>query len=75
MPMLNLLEYSNYFPKSGNLWEYHEDDLSDIITDSDSFKFKSRIKRTISAAGDTKNAEITVPLKYLSNFWRILKCI
>ena len=35
------------------------------------FKFKQKIT-SVTAAGGTKNIKIMVPLKYLSNFWRIL---
>ena len=42
------------------------------IRDSESFIFKGRITRRPSAAGNTKYAEIAVPLKYLSNFWNTL---
>ena len=39
---------------------------------TDSFNFK--VKMTGQTGGDgTKNAEIMVPLKYLSNFWRTLE--
>ena len=70
MPTYNLLKYSNDFPNSGSFWEYHKDDPRDIITDSDSFKFKARIKGATSATGNTNDTEISVPLKCLSNFWR-----
>ena len=68
MPMNNLVEYSNYFSKSGSLWEYHEDYPSYIIIDFESFKFKIKMEGTTPAAGNTMDAKITVPLKYLSNF-------
>ena len=37
--------------------------------------FKSKVKITGKTPddGNTKNVEITVPLKYLSNFWRTLE--
>ena len=39
---------------------------------TDSFNFK--VKMTGQTGGDgTKNAEIMVPLEYLSNFWRTLE--
>ena len=43
------------------------------MTDSESFK--SKIKRTGNTPADysTKEVEIAVPLKYLSNFWRTLE--
>ena len=36
------------------------------------FKFKQEIKG-VTGDGDTKNVEIMVPLKCLSNFWRTLE--
>ena len=39
------------------------------ITDSKSFKSKAIIKGKTPAADNTKDDEIAVPLKYLSNFW------
>ena len=78
MSMYNLIEYSgNYSKTSGSLWQYYKDEpgLTDAgaiadfsaVDNSVSFKFKQKItgKR---AAGGTKNDEIMVPLKYLSNF-------
>ena len=40
--------------------------------DSESFKSKAKIKGNTPADGNTKDVEITVPFKYLSNFWRNL---
>ena len=40
---------------------------------SESFKSKVKITGNTSATGNTKDVEITVPLKYLSNFWRTLE--
>ena len=83
MPMYNLIEYSdNYSKTSGSLWQYCRDapaaDNNGNITNfnganvTDSFNFKTKI------TGQTYNngrmdIEITVPLKYLSNFWRTLE--
>ena len=39
---------------------------------TDSFKFKAKITGQTGDDG-TKDVEIMVPLKYLSNFWRILE--
>ena len=70
----NLMEYSNNYSKtSGSLWKYYKDDPNDNISQSESFKSKIKITRKTPAAGNTKNVEITVPLKYLSNFWRTLE--
>ena len=37
---------------------------------SESFKSKIKITEKALAAGNTKDVEIILPLKYLSNFWR-----
>ena len=74
MPMYNLIEYSdNYSKTSGSLWQYYKDDPNDNITQSESFKSKIKITGKTPAAGNTKDVEIIVPLKYLSNFWRTLE--
>ena len=74
MPMYNLIEYSdNYSKTSGSLWQYYKDDPNDNITQSESFKSKIKITGKTPAAGNTKDVEIIVSLKYLSNFWRTLK--
>ena len=71
MPMCNLIKYNdNYSKTSGSLWQYYKDDLNDNLTDSGSFKSKVKITGNTPAAGNTKDVEIIVPLKYLSNFWR-----
>ena len=72
--MYNLIEYSdNYSKTSGSLWQYYKDDPNDNITQSESFKSKIKITGKTPAAGNTKDVEIIVPLKYLSNFWRTLE--
>lgn len=44
MPMYNLIEYSNDYTKTPeSVWKYHKDDLNDNITDSQLFKFQSKI--------------------------------
>ena len=40
---------------------------------SESFKSKVKITEKTPDDGYTKNVEIIVPLKYLSNFWRTLE--
>ena len=79
MPMYNLIEYSNNYAKtSGSLWQYCLDIPAvnnNAIVDfadgnlSDSFNFKAKITGQ-TGNGGTKDVEIMVPLKYLSNFWR-----
>ena len=79
MPMYNLIEYSdNYAKTTGSLWQYCKDiparnDNDEIIifanaNTTDSFKFKAKIKGRNENDG-TKDVEIMVPLRYLSNFW------
>ena len=56
-----------------SLWQYERDvPNDDNITNSQSFKSETKIIRNTSADGNTKNVEIVVPLKYLTNFWRTL---
>ena len=74
MPMYNLIEYSDNDSKtSGSLWQYYKDDPNDTIIQSKSFKSKIKITGKAHAAGITKDVEIILPLKYLSNFWRTLE--
>ena len=74
MPMYKLIEYSdNYAKTSGSLWQYYRDDPKDILTNSESFKPKIKITGKTPAAGNKKDVEIMVPLKYLSNFWKTIE--
>ena len=83
MPMYNLIEYNdNYAKTTGSLWQYSKDiparnDNNEIIVFTrnsltDSFNFKVKFTGQTENNG-TKNVEIMVPLKYLSNFWRTLE--
>ena len=83
MPMYNLIEYSdNYAKTTGSLWQYCKGILARNANDeimifaegnlTDSFKFKAKITAQTGNDG-TKDVEIMVPLKYLSNFWRTLE--
>ena len=74
MPMYNLIEYSdNYAKTSGTLWKYFRDEPDDNLADSESFKSKIKITGKTPNDNNEKDVEITVPLKYLSNFWRTLE--
>ena len=74
MPMYNLIEYSdNYSKTSGSLWQYYKDDPNDNLANSESFKSIVKITGKTPNNGNTKDVEIIVPLKYLSNFWRTLE--
>ena len=46
--------------------QYYRDDPNDNITQSEWFKYKIEITGKTPAAGNTKDVEITVPLKHLS---------
>ena len=83
MPMYNLIEYSdNYAKTTGSLLQYCKDVPArynngeiaafDANFLTDSFKFKAKITGQTGNDG-TKDVEIMVPLKYLSNFWRTLE--
>ena len=83
MPMYNLIEYSdNYAKTAGSLWQYCKDIPArndndqtiafDVNNVTDSFNFKVKITGR-TGNGGTKDVEIMVPLKYLSNFWRTLE--
>ena len=66
------------------MWQYCKDipavDNNNAIVDftndnlTDSFNFKVKMTGQTGNNG-TKNVEIMVPLKYLSNFWRILEML
>ena len=74
MPMYNLIEYSdNYSKTSWSWWQYYKDDPNDNLTDSESLKSKVKIAGKTPKNGNTKDAEIIVPLKYLSIIWRTLE--
>ena len=65
MPMYNSIEYGDSYSKaSGSLWQYYKDDPNDNITASESFKFNVKITGKTPAAGNTKDVEVIVPLKY-----------
>ena len=84
IPMYNLLEYSkNYRKTTGSSWNYYRDEpnsgiggrnnnVNYSIKDSKSFDYKTSITGKLGGTGITKDVEIVVPLKYLSNFWRTL---
>ena len=77
MPMYNLIEYSGAYSKTGSLWQYYRDELAldnnNVLdfpannNNSISFKFKQQITGQ-TGNGVTKDVEIMVLLKYLSNF-------
>ena len=83
MPIYYLIEYSDVFLTSGNLWQYYRDEpalynnnsIIDFLANSDniiSFKLEQQITGQTENRG-TKNVKIIVPLKYLSNFRRTIE--
>ena len=79
MPMHNLIEYSdNYYDTSGRLWGFKRDEIddnADVTNDYNTPSFKYKVSNTGNAENNgTKNGvRIAVPLKYLSNFSRLLE--
>ena len=74
MSMYNFIEYSdNYSKTSGSLWQYYKDDPNNNTARSESFKSIIKITGKALDDGNTKDVEIMVPLKCLSNFRRTLK--
>ena len=73
MLMCNLIECSDNYSKTSSLWQYYKDDPNNNITQSESVKSKIKITGKTPAAGNRKDVEIIIPLKYLSNFWRTLQ--
>ena len=83
MLMYSLIEYSdNHSKTSGSLWQYYKDILAvnnagNIVdftatNTTESFKFKIKITGQTNSNGRI-DVEITVPLKYLGNFWKTLE--
>ena len=77
MRMYNLIKYSiDYLETSESLWKYYRDYPNVNITQSESFKFKIKITGKNPAAGNTKDVEIAVLLKYLikvlENSWNAI---
>ena len=86
MPMYNLLEYSdNYEESSGSPYQFKRDEqnlnndgnIADVTADnSTSFKYKSGLLNNAVVRNNNaviENAKIAVPLKYISNFFRLLE--
>ena len=87
MPVYNLLEYSaNYSMASGKLWNYRDevnDDTNENSANrnkinnnktisSKSFKYNTKLIGRTPSNNNIIDAEVVVPSKYLSNFWRFL---
>ena len=73
----------NYSNTSGSLWQFktdelNADDVNTNLTDKNapSFKYKASVIGNSVADGAnsiTNGVKWAVPLKYLSNFWRLLE--
>ena len=84
MPLYNLIEYSkNYSKTTGRLWNYYRDEpnsglggvgnnINYWIKHSKSFDDKTSLTGKWEGSNTEKKAELVVPLRYLSNFWRVL---
>ena len=80
MTMYNLLKYSkNYSKAKGSFWNYYRDEPNSslggadsnkkyLIKDSKFFDYKTSIAGKLEGNNTEREAEIIVPLKYLSNF-------
>ena len=79
MPMHNLIKCSdNYAKTSGSLWQYCLNipalDNNNAIVDFTENNLTDLLKITGQTKdGGTKDVQIMVPIKYLSNFWRTLE--
>ena len=81
MPTYNLIEYNdNYLKTLGILWRFYRDvlsvnvdgafvDFTETNAITESFNLKVKLTGQIGK-NRTKNFEIMVSLKHLSNFWR-----
>ena len=84
MPMYNLLEYSdNYCMTSGSLWKYYRDKTNDDANENNAankrinnietitskyLEYKTKLIGSTPNDNNTLDAEVIVPLKYLSYF-------
>ena len=83
MPMYNLIEYSdNYQVSTATLYQYNRDEppeddaVADLTADnSNSFKYKVSLlgNPVLRGVVAKKSVKVVVPLKYLSNFFRLLE--
>ena len=83
MSIYNLIEYSsNYSKTTESLWFYTKDEATNFNADIangnnfESFMYKAELLKSTVAEGNNeilKDATIAAPLKYLSNFWRLLE--
>ena len=65
----------NHWKTSESLWQYYRDETNATTTKCESLTAKAKIRGNSLDNRNTKNVEIAVPSKYLSNFWRTLKML
>ena len=83
MPIYNLIEYSdNYQDSSATLYQYKQDEppetnaMNDLTTNTlSSLKYKVELLGNPVLDGNIakRSVKVVVPLKYLSNFFRLLE--
>ena len=82
MPMYHLIEYSdNYQDSLATLYQYKQDEppeanaVADLtVNNSSSFKYKVSLGNPVLDGNITKRSvKVVVPLKYLSNFFQIVR--
>ena len=81
--MFNLIEHSSdYSETTGSSWFYSKDEATNVKADISnnnifkSFNYTTKLSKDIEADGNNgiiRYATITVSLKYLNNFWRLLE--
>ena len=85
MPMYNLIKHSDNYSKTSEILFQYCRDVPAVDNDgaaigfseanaTDSFNLKVKLTGQTGNNG-TKNVEVMVPLKYLSNFWRTLEIL
>ena len=74
MPKYNFIikDRKKYLKTSWTLWNCTRDISVDSITISESSNYKASITGKTANDWNTKVVEFSVPLKHLSNFWKIL---
>ena len=82
MPLFNFLYYSkNYQKTSGLFWNYYRDEpnfgaengFNYSIKDSESLNYKTSLTEKLEGNNtEVENIKISIPLKYLSKFFRML---
>ena len=71
MAMYNSIKYRSNYLKTSDIFQQNcRNDSNTTIKDYEAFKFKGKITGKAFGAGHTKNFEIVIPLKYLSNIQR-----